>query len=458
VSLERPLRVAVVGSGPSGVYAADLLMKADLSASVDVFERLPAPFGLVRYGVAPDHPNIKQIITTLAGILRRDGIRLLANVDIGRDLGLGDLRAHYDAVVLATGSPKDAPLGIPGEGLKGSYSSADFVSWYDGHPDGPRTWPLAAREVAILGVGNVALDIARILAKAPADLASTDIPDEVMRDLEESQATDIHIFGRRGPAQAKFSPLELREIGKVPGVDVIIDPEGLQFDEGSLETIESNRQARQVVETLTEWSGREPAGNPRRIHLHLLLSPVAILDDGAGAVAGIRMERMRLAGDGTVEGTGEFVEHEVQAVYRAVGYRGTPIEWLPFDESRGVIRTIAGRVVSEDGAPVPGFYATGWIKRGPSGVIGHSKKDAQETVGSILEDAGDLVAGRVALREDLSPDDLLGMLKGRGVRVIEWSDWEVLDAHERALGEAQGRERVKVVSRDEMTDIALGRA
>jgi len=457
VSLDRPLRVAIVGSGPSGVYVADLLTRAESPASVDVFERLPAPFGLVRYGVAPDHPNIKQIITTLGSILGRDGIRLLANVDIGRDLGLDDLRAHYDAVVLATGSPNDAPLGIPGEGLKGSHGSAEFVSWYDGHPDGPRTWPLAAREIAILGVGNVALDIARILAKAFADLASTDIPDEVMRDLEASQATDIHIFGRRGPAQVKFSPLELREIGKVSGVDVIIDPEGLQFDEGSLETIESNRQARQVVDTLTEWAGREPAGNPRRIHLHLLLSPVAILDDGAGAVAGIRMERMRLTGDGVVEGTGEFVEHEVQAVYRAVGYRGTPIEGLPFDESRGVIRTIAGRVVTEDGTPVPGFYATGWIKRGPSGVIGHSKKDAQETVERILEDAGDLVADSLALPDDLRPDDLLGMLKGRGVRVIEWRDWEVLDAHERALGEAQGRERVKVVSREEMTDIALGR-
>lgn len=454
MSPNRPLRVAIVGSGPSGIYAADLLSKAEVPASVDVFERLPAPFGLVRYGVAPDHPNIKQIMTTLAGILGRDGIRLLANVDVGTDITLDELRACYDAVVLATGSPHDAPLGIPGENLEGSYGSADFVAWYDGHPDGPRSWPMTAKEVAIVGAGNVALDLARILAKRPEDLAWTDIPDHVLAALQASPLTDIRIFARRGPAEVKFSPLELREIGKVSGVDVVVDDADLQFDEASIAAIESNRQTKQVVETLTSWASREATGAARRIHLHLLQRPVALLDDGAGGVAGIRTERMRLTGDGSVEGTGETREYPVQAVYRAIGYRGVPVEGLPFDDARGVVRNDAGRVVDETGAPVTGVYATGWIKRGPSGLIGHSKKDSQETVDRILEDAPNLIEAK----GDLSADGLGPMLDDRGVRVIGWSDWLALDAHERALGEAQGRERVKVVSRFEMTDIALRRA
>jgi ferredoxin--NADP+ reductase len=256
----------------------------------------------------------------------------------------------------------------------------------------------------------------------------------------------------------RFSPLELRELGQVPGVDVIVDPEDLEFDEASRAAIEGNRQVRQVVDTLTEWAHREPTGAPRRIHLHLLQRPVAILDDGAGAVAGIRMERTRLTGDGSVEGTGVLLEHPAQAVYHAVGYRGTPIEGLPFDTARGVVRNVGGRVVGDDGIPVPGFYATGWIKRGPSGLIGHSKKDAQETVERVLEDAGALVEGGPAPPGAPDPEGILRTLAERGIEVIQWKDWEVLDAYERALGAAQGRERVKVVSREEMTDIALRRA
>lgn len=457
MSPTRPLRVAIVGSGPSGIYAADLLTKGVPPATVDVFERLPAPFGLVRYGVAPDHPNIKQIITTLAEVLGRDGIRLLANVDIGTDIGLDELRGLYDAVIVATGSPNDAPLDLPGVDLEGSFGSAEFVSWYDGHPDSPRAWPLTAREVAIVGVGNVALDIARILSKRPEDLAWTDMPDDVMRGLESSPVKDIHIFGRRGAAQVRFSPLELREIGSVEGVDVVVNPEDLVLDEASRVAIEGSRQTRQVVDTLTEWAHRKPTGAQRCIHLHLLQRPVAILADGTGVVAGIRMERMRLMDAGSVEGTGEFQEYPVQAVYRAVGYRGAPIEGLPFDASRGVVRNVAGRVVDEGGSPIPGVYATGWIKRGPSGLIGHSKKDAQETVERIAEDAEALVAGGQA-RDAAGPEVILRMLGGRGIAVIQWKDWEVLDAHERALGAARGRERVKVASREEMTDIALRRA
>ena len=455
VTTQRPLRVAIIGAGPAGTYAADILSKSGLEVSIDIIERLPAPFGLVRYGVAPDHPRIKQIIVALANILGRGDIRLLANVNIGTDLTLDELREHYDAVIFATGAFKDADLNIPGIDLDGSYGAADFVSWFDGHPDVSRTWPLNAKEVAIFGVGNVALDVARILAKHPKDLASTEIPDNVMEGLESSPVTDVHVFGRRGPAQVKFTPLELRELGQVPDVDVIVYPEDYEFDEASMEVAETNKQTKQVVKTLTDWTLREPTGASRRIHLHFLQSPHEIIGED-GKVAGVRVERTALQGDGTVKGTGEFIDYSVQAVYRAVGYYGTEVEGVPFDHGRGVISNEAGRVLGE-GDHIPGFYATGWIKRGPVGLIGHTKSDAQETIANLVEDAPRLYELSQAGAEQLSPDSVLQKLKDRGVEVIEWADWELLDAHELALGEADGRERVKVVPRDEMTDIALNR-
>jgi ferredoxin--NADP+ reductase len=457
VTFDRPLRVAIIGAGPAGIYAADILTKAEIPTSIDIIERLPAPFGLVRYGVAPDHPRIKQIVGALSGILGRGDIRLLANVNVGTDLRLEDLRSHYDAVVFATGSFEDARLDIPGVDLDGSFGAADFVSWYDGHPDVPRTWPLDAREVAILGVGNVALDVARVLARHPKDLLETDVPANVLEGLERSAVTDVHLFGRRGPAQVKFTPLELRELAQVPGVDVVVYPEDYDFDEASQAAIEGNHQTKHTVKTLMDWKDREPTGASRRVHLHMLQQPVAVLDDGAGRVAGVRMERMALHGDGTAKGTGEFLEYPCQAVYRAVGYWGTEIPGVPFDASRGVIRNVEGRVVDPAGEPVPGFYTTGWIKRGPIGLIGHTKSDAQETIGHVVEDAEALVAASRAEPVALSPDNLLTLLKDRGVPVVQWEDWEVLDARERALGESQGRERIKVVPRDEMTKVALRR-
>lgn len=456
MTTHRPLRVAIIGAGPAGTYAADILSKTDLDVSIDIIERLPAPFGLVRYGVAPDHPRIKQIIVALANVLGRGDIRLLANVNIGTDLSLQDLREHYDAVIFATGSFSDADLDIPGIDLDGSYGAADFVSWYDGHPDVPRTWPLEAKEIAVLGVGNVALDVARILAKHPKDLMPTEVPANVVEGLESSPVTDVHVFGRRGPAQVKFSPLELRELGHVPDVDVIVYPEDYDFDEGSMAAIEGHHQTKQVVKTLTDWTLKEPTGASRRIHLHFLQSPHEVLGED-GKVTGIRMERTALQGDGTVKGTGEFIDYPVQAVYRAVGYWGTEIEGVPFDGRRGVIRNEGGRVVEDSGERVHGFYATGWIKRGPVGLIGHTKSDASETVANLVEDAAALYEGTQASPEQLSPDNILRLLKERDVPVVQWKDWEVLDAHERALGEAEGRERVKVVPREEMTDIELGR-
>ncbi|NTV39785.1 MAG: hypothetical protein HGA51_07495 [Demequinaceae bacterium] len=271
----------------------------------------------------------------------------------------------------------------------------------------------------------------------------------------ESPVTDVHLFGRRGPAQVKFSPLELRELAQVPDVDVIVYPEDYDFDEGSLAAIDGHHQTKQVVKTLTDWTLREPTGASRRIHLHFLQAPHEVLGED-GKVTGVRVERTALTGDGNVKGTGEFIDYPVQAVYRAVGYYGTPIEGVPFDDSRGTIANVGGRVV-DGGDVVPGYYTTGWIKRGPVGLIGSTKSDAAETIQHLVEDADRLFAESKAGAEQLSPDNVLQLLKSRGVPVVEWKDWEILDAHEKNTGEVEGRERIKVVPREEMTDIALRR-
>lgn len=450
-----PLRVAVVGAGPAGIYASDILARCGLDVSIDLIERLPAPFGLVRYGVAPDHPRIKQIIVALHKVLERGDIRLLSDVEYGTDLTLDDLREHYDAVVFATGAIRDASLRVPGVDLVGSYGAADFVSWYDGHPDVPRTWPLEAREVAVIGAGNVALDVARILAKHPEDLLPTEVPPNVYEGLLASPVTDVHVFARRGPAQVKFSPLELRELGHVPDVDVIVYPEDFDFDEGSMAAIHSSNQTKQVVKTLTDWTLKEPEDltASRRIHLHFLQRPVEVLGED-GHVVGLRTERTALNGDGNVTGTGRTSDWPVQALYRAVGYFGSPLPELPFDHVGGVIPNREGRVIDDDGEPLLGVYTTGWIKRGPVGLIGHTKSDASETIAHLREDAE---AGLLPPATERDPQAVTKLLGERGVDAIEWSGWQLLDAYERALGEVQGRERVKVVPREEMVDVSLGR-
>lgn len=453
--MSTPHRVAIVGAGPAGIYAADILSKAGIDVSIDLFERLPAPFGLVRYGVAPDHPRIKQIIVALHKVLQRGDIRLLGNVDFGVDLKLDELRQYYDAVIFATGSIRDASLDIPGIDLPESYGAAEFVSWYDGHPDVPRTWPLEARRVAVFGAGNVALDISRMLTKHADDLLPTEIPSNVYETLKTNPVTDVHLFARRGPAQVKFSPLELRELGHVHDVDIVVYPEDFEFDEGSMEAIRSSNQTKQVVKTLTDWTLREPEEltASRRIHLHFLHRPVAVL--GEDHVTGVRTERTQLNGDGTVANTGEYVDWEVDAVYRAVGYFGSPLVDIPFDQVHGVIPNDEGRVLDIDGDHIPGIYATGWIKRGPVGLIGHTKSDASETIRHLCEDAD---AGRLPAAPERDPDAILELLTRDGVPFTTWQGWELLDAFERELGELQGRERVKVVPREEMTSISRGEA
>ena len=442
------MRVAIVGAGPAGIYAADILSKSGVAVSIDLIERLPVPFGLVRYGVAPDHPRIKQIIVALHKILERGDIRLLANVDVGTDVSLEELRRFYDAVIFSTGAVRDATLPIPGIDLPGSYGAADFVSWYDGHPDVARTWPLEAQHVAVLGAGNVALDVARILSKHPKDLLPTDIPENVHHGLVANPVTDVHVFARRGPAQVKFSPLELRELGHVPDVDIVVYPEDFEFDKGSMAAIHSSNQTKQVVKTLTDWTLREPdeLTASRRIHLHFLHKPVAVL--GEDRVTGLRTERTVLVGDGSVAGTGQTHDWPVEAVYRAIGYFGSPVPGLPFDDVAGVIPNHEGRVDGLDGTPLAGVYTTGWIKRGPVGLIGHTKSDATETVRHLVSDVPGL---RPAPDRDLTA--VTTFLDDRGVGHVEWAGWQLLDAHEQSLGAPQGRERIKVVPRDEMLAI-----
>lgn len=457
--MSRKLHVAVVGAGPAGIYASDILSKSGLDVEIDLFEKLPAPYGLVRYGVAPDHPRIKQIINALYKILERGDIRLLGNVDIGKDIKAEELLEHYDAVIYATGSDKDAPLNIPGIDLPESYGAADFVYWYDGHPDYPRTWPLEAKEVAVIGVGNVALDISRVLSKHLKDILVTEIPANVAEGLEKNPVTDVHIFGRRGPAQVKFSPLELRELGQVPDVDVIVYEEDFEFDEGSEKAIRSSNQTKQVVKTLTDWTLRDPESftASRRIHIHLFHSPVEIL--GTDHVEGIRTERMKLNGDGTVSGTGEYVDTPVQAVYRAIGYFSSPIEGVPFDDVKGVIPNIEGRVTTLEGERVDRVFVTGWVKRGPVGLIGSTKSDAQQTIANLVEDYNN---GLLKASGEVGIDAVISLLDERGVKYTTWHGWELLDAYERELGDKYTaehgveRERVKVVSNEAMTAISRG--
>ena len=445
------LRLAIVGAGPAGIYAADLIIKSELrdfDVSIDLFDLLPAPYGLVRYGVAPDHPRIKGIIRALYEVLDRGDIRFFGNVEYGKDITLDDLKTHYNAVIFSTGAVKDANLNIPGIDLEGSFGAAAFVNWYDAHPDFERSWDLSAKEIAVLGNGNVALDVARVLAKPAEAMLSTDIPDNVYQGLRTSQATDVHVFGRRGPAQVKFSPLELREAVHLEDVDTIVYDEDFQYDEGSQEAIDSNNQTRVMVKTLEDLRENETTGAKRRLHLHFFSAPVEILEKD-GKVAGIKIERTKLDGTGNVKPTGEFREFPIQAVYRAVGYFGSELSEVPFDEKAGVIPNDKGRVLDSDGKHIQGVYATGWIKRGPVGLIGHTKSDAIETIAQIIEDKNNWWNPASP-----SEDSITDLLTSRNIDFVGWPEWLRIDAEEKRLGEAQERERIKLVEREDFLAVA----
>ncbi|NEM91019.1 FAD-dependent oxidoreductase [Galbitalea soli] len=440
------LRLAIVGAGPAGIYAADILLKAEkeFDVSIDLFEQLPAPYGLVRYGVAPDHPRIKGIITALREVLDTGRIRLFGNVLYGRDITLADLKKHYNAVIFSTGAIRDADLDIPGIDLDGSYGAADFVSWYDGHPDVPREWPLDAKEVAVIGNGNVALDVARMLAKHADDLLPTEIPANVYEGLKASPVTDVHVFGRRGPMQVKFTPLELRELGELRDVDMIVHEEDFDYDEASRNAIATNKQVLVIDRVFTQWRARETGAASRRLHLHFFARPAEVLGED-GAVSGFRWERTEPDGEGGVRGTGEYREIPIQALYRAVGYFGSPLDGIPFDEKRGVIPNREGQVLGDDDQPLPAVYATGWIKRGPVGLIGHTKSDAMETIRHVIHDQS-------SWWTPAEPDEesVVTLLSERGIEFTNLSGWHKLDEHEQALGAPHGRARIKVVARDEM--------
>lgn len=444
------LRLAIVGAGPAGIYAADLLIKSELrdfEVSIDLFDLLPAPYGLVRYGVAPDHPRIKGIMKALFEVLDRGDIRFFGNVEYGKDITLEELQQHYNAVIFATGAIKDADLKIDGIELDGSYGAADFVNWYDAHPDVSREWPLHAKEIAVIGNGNVALDVARMLVKVPEQLLSTDIPDHVYQALKNSPVTDVHVFGRRGPAQVKFTPLELREATHLEGVDTIVYEEDFKYDAGSEAAIESNNQTRVMVKTLEGLREKPASGASRRLHLHFFSQPTEVIGED-GKVVGFKIERTELDGNGGVTPTGELRTFDVQAVYRAVGYFGSALPEVAFDGKAGVIPNAGGRVLDQAGKQVPGVYATGWIKRGPIGLIGHTKSDALETIGNLIADKSNWWQPT-----NPSEDSVTALLDGKSVEYVTWADWLRVDAEEVRLGEAEGRERIKLFDRADFTRV-----
>lgn len=451
------LRLAIVGAGPAGIYAADILLKTERSfdVSIDLFEQLPAPYGLVRYGVAPDHPRIKGVINALRDVLDRGDIRIFGNVRFGEDITMADLKKHYNAVIFATGAIRDTSLDIPGVDAEGSFGAADFVSWFDGHPDVPRDWALDAESVAVLGNGNVALDVARILAKHAEDLLPTEIPDNVHAGLEASKVTDVHVFGRRGPAQVKFTPLELRELGELRDVDMVVYDEDFDYDEASKAAVASNKQVKVIDRVLQQWRTRPGANNAggeasRRLHLHFWARPVEIKKDASGRVAAIVYERTQPDGSGGVQGTGEMREIAIGQLYRAIGYFGSPLKDVPFDKKHGVIPNHEGQVLAKDSNErVPGVYATGWIKRGPVGLIGHTKSDAMETVQHLVNDQGSWWQP-----EDPSEEAIPALLASRNVTWTDLDGWHRLDQHEIALGAPHDRARIKVVDRDEMVQIS----
>jgi ferredoxin--NADP+ reductase len=445
------LRLAIVGAGPAGIYAADILLKHErpFDVSIDLFEQLPAPYGLVRYGVAPDHPRIKGIITALRDVLDRGDIRIFGNVTYGRDITLDDLKKHYNAVIFSTGAIRDADLEIPGIDLPGSHGAAEFVSWYDGHPDVPREWPLDASSVAVVGNGNVALDVARMLAKHADDLLPTEVPANVYEILKASPVTDVHVFGRRGPMQVKFSPLELRELGELRDVDMVVYDEDFHYDEAARAAIESNKQIFVIDKVFTKWRSEEAGSASRRLHLHFYAKPLEVVAGPDGRVASFRYERTEPDGAGGVRGTGEIREIAVGQFYRAVGYFGSPLDGIPFDERRGVIPNREGQVLATDNEILPGVYATGWIKRGPVGLIGHTKSDAMETISHLVNDQS-------SWWSPSSPSEasVTELLESRGIEYTDLGGWHKLDTHEIALGQPEGRARIKVVPRDEMVQIS----
>ena len=498
----KTLNVAVVGSGPAGLYTAEALIKQGAALDppqavrVDVLDRLPTPYGLVRYGVAPDHKSIKSIADYLRGVLEHDGVRFVGAVHLGDDVTRADLLSCYDAVVYATGAMRDRRLGIPGEDLRGSYAATDFVNWYCGHPDvDPDRFVLDAEAVAVIGVGNVAVDVARILIRDPDELRDTDVSQPVLDALIASKVREVHVIGRRGPAQAKFTTKELRELGELAGVDVVVgegeaDLDAFDASGESARLAAQDRHVRGNYAVISDWAGRVPAGGVRRLTVRFWLSPAEI--HGAQQVEGLTLERTRLDTAGRLVGTGQYERLPVQMVLRSVGYQSVPLPGVPFDERSHTVPNADGRVLGPDGQPQPGEYVAGWLKRGPTGVIGTNKSDAAQTVRSLLADlaggpgpddiqlprpgllrlpesaAADMQAAGTGAKAGYAwSERFCALLAERRITPIGYDDWLRIETAEKELAAALGRgARVKLASRAEIhaacgldsTDTAATRA
>lgn len=450
---ELPFRIAVVGSGPAGFYAAGQLLASETPVEVDLFDRLPTPWGLVRLGVAPDHPNIKAVSRVFEKIAARPGFRFLGNVEIGRDLGHLELMSLYDAVVYSFGAQTDRRMGIPGEDLAGSWPATAFVAWYNGHPDFQELpFDLSCERAVVIGNGNVAVDVARMLALTETELTCTDTTDAAIAAISAAGIREILVVGRRGPGQAAFTNPELVELTELEGADLVVDPRDLALDVASEAAVAGDVMAQRNLAVLRDAAARPREGRSRVVRLRFLSSPVAILGDER--VEGVEIVRNRLECDETgairAVATDELEIVPCGLVLRSVGYLGVGIPELRFDAQRGVIPNVAGRAVDEQGAPIPGLYTAGWIKRGPSGVIGTNKKDATETVELLLEDAA---AGRLP-RSASSAADVDALLSSRGVEVVTHEGWQRIDAAERSAGEPHGRPRVKLTAWDRLLSAA----
>ncbi|WP_336112964.1 FAD-dependent oxidoreductase [Streptomyces sp. PTD9-10] len=442
------LRVAVVGSGPSGCYTAQTLVQLDPEVRVDVLDRLPCPYGLVRYGVAPDHEKIKSLQGNLRTVLEHDRVRFLGGVRVGGPGGLpvARLRTLYHAVVYCVGAAADRHLGIPGEELPGSWSATEFVSWYSAHPDAADAgFVRGVRSAVVIGVGNVAVDVTRMLVRGAGELRPTDMPQAALDTLTASGVDEVHMVGRRGPSQARFTTKELRELGTLPDTEVSLDPAELEMDAGYVDSAALPAVQRRNVEALRGWATAPARQAARRIRMRFFLRPVELLAD-SGRVGAVRFERTAPDGRGGVTGTGRYEDVAAQLVLRSVGYRGVPLEGLPFDAASGTVPHAEGRVL-RDGAVSPGEYVAGWIKRGPTGVIGTNRPCAKETATSLLADAPALARREVA-------QDPLDALRAAGVEPVPWAGWQAIERAEAALGARLGRGVVKLSDWDALLGAA----
>jgi len=459
----QPLRVAIVGAGPAGFYATDQLFRTPgLVVEVDMYDRVPTPYGLVRAGVAPDHQKIKAVTAAFDKVAANPAFRFFGGVELGRHLSVDDLRDHYHMVLYTTGAQTDRRMGIPGEDLQRSHAATEFVAWYNGHPDyRDLTFDLSQERAAVVGVGNVAADVTRILSRTPEELAATDIADYALEALSASRIREVYVLGRRGPAQAAFTNPEVRELGELAGADVSAQPEEVEPDELTRQVLERapDRATQKKIEIIKEYARRTPTGKPRRLVMRFLVSPVELRDDGTGAVGGMRLVKNRLyaTATGTLQpkATDQVEDLPVGLVFRSVGYRGVPVPGVPFNDDWGVILNAKGRVLDpQTKHPLVGQYTAGWIKRGPTGVIGTNKPDAAETVAGMIED----LARDIHLRPaDPSPAAVERLIRERQPQYLSYQDWLRLDEIETRRGRETGKPRVKFTRVKDML-AALGRA